>query len=90
MSLTSLTFGAGQVANNTLMQNEFTNEQRATLGSINSLAASVAFAAVAFLIGLFADEIGPIKVLLIIQIILVFPLWIYWKIFNHNKTMSYK
>ncbi|MBI3956280.1 MFS transporter [Candidatus Gottesmanbacteria bacterium] len=86
MSLTSLTFGAGQVANNTLMQNEFTNEQRATLGSINSLAASVAFAAVAFLIGLFADEIGPIKVLLIIQIILLFPLWIYWKIFNHNKT----
>ncbi|OGY11173.1 MAG: hypothetical protein A3H88_01090 [Candidatus Blackburnbacteria bacterium RIFCSPLOWO2_02_FULL_44_9] len=85
MSATSLTYGAGQVANSTLMQKEFTREQRATLGSINSLAASMAFAVVSFLVGLFADQIGPVRTLLIAQFVLVLPLWIYWRIFKHEK-----
>jgi MFS family permease len=85
LSVTSLMFGVTQVAKNSLMQKEFTNEQRATLGSINSLLASISFAIVSFILGFTADQIGPVKALLLINLVLFFPLYLYWKIFTHNK-----
>lgn len=88
MSMTSLIYGVGQVATDTLIQKEFTHEQRATLGSINSLIASLAFAVVSVTIGLFADRIGVINILLIIHLVLFLPLWFYWKIFKHDKKMN--
>lgn len=86
MSLTSLTYGVAQISQSSLMQKEFTTEQRATLGSINSLLASIGFAIVSFLIGLFADKIGVINTLLITQVALILPLFIYWRIFHHGRT----
>lgn len=88
MSSTSLLYGVSQTAKNTLLQKEFTTEQRATLGSINSLLASIAFAVVSFLIGYIADKIGPINALLMVNGVLLLPLWIYWKIFKHNRGRS--
>lgn len=85
LTATSLFYGVSQTAKSTLMQREFTKEQRATLGSINSLAASIAFAVVSFALGYVADQIGPIKALIITHVILLLPLWIYWKLFTHNK-----
>ncbi|MBU1031742.1 MFS transporter [Patescibacteria group bacterium] len=87
MSASSLSYGTTQVAKSTLLQKEFTNEQRATLGSINSLAGSLLFGVVSFLLGLFADILGPIKALLIIQLLLFLPLGIYWKIFHHDRKI---
>ncbi len=88
MSVSSLSYGVGEVAKGTLLQKEFTNEQRATLGSINSLAGSLLFGVVSFLLGLSADFLGPIKALLILQVLLILPLGIYWKIFHHNKKTT--
>lgn len=86
MSATSLTYGSSKVAENTLLQKEFTDEQRATLGSINSLAGSILFGIVSFGLGLFADKIGPLKALIIINILLVIPILLLWKLFHHERN----
>jgi hypothetical protein len=56
MSSTSITYGVSSVAEKTLMQKEFTSEQRATLGSMNSFFGSVLFSIVSILLGYFADK----------------------------------
>lgn len=86
MSATSLAYGSSEVAKNTLLQKEFTNEQRATLGSINSLAGSILFGIVSFCLGSVADQIGPLKALIIINVLLVIPILLLWKIFHHEKN----
>lgn len=69
-----------------LMQKEFTNEQRATMGSLNSFAGSILFGILAFLLGFLADKVSPARALLILQICQIGNLWIYWKLFKHHKT----
>jgi len=85
MSATSLFYGFSSTAKENLFQKEFSAHQRATMGSLNSLFGSIAFAFVSFLLGLFADKIGPAKALLIIQFISFIILYIYWKLFKSNK-----
>ena len=51
-------FGPGNVARDHLLQKEFTNEQRATMGSVVSFTGSVVFAIVSVGIGLVADQFG--------------------------------
>lgn len=71
MSSTSLFYGVGEVSKNKLLQNEFTNNQRAIMGSLNSLAGSIFFSLFAILLGLFADNFGP-RIALLISTILGF------------------
>lgn len=73
MSINSLMYGVGQVAKNKLLQDEFTSEQRATMGSLNSLAGSLVYSIFAIILGLFADKFGP-KNALIFQSLLSFSL----------------
>lgn len=87
MSATSLAYGSSEVAKNTLLQKEFTDEQRATLGSINSLAGSFLFGIVSFLLGLIADQIGPLRALIIINVLLIIPIILLWKLFHHEKKL---
>lgn len=87
MSATSLTYGSSKVAENTLLQKEFTQEQRATLGSINSLAGSILFGIVSFSLGLIADKIGPLNALIIINVLLIFPILLLWKLFYHERNI---
>ena len=54
MSSTSLSYGVATVAENGLMQKEFTSHQRATMGSLNSLAGSLLFGAAAIVVRFFA------------------------------------
>lgn len=51
-------FGPGEVASDHLMQKEFTDDERATMGSIASFAVSLMFAAVAMGIGVVSDRFG--------------------------------
>lgn len=88
MTITSLFYGPGNIAMGTLMQKEFTNEQRATLGSLNSLGSSILFGISAVVLGLIADKLGPIAALLIANVILLLPLFFYWKLFKHDKNIS--
>ena len=85
MTTSSVFFGTGSVSQNSLMQKEFTHEQRATMGSLNSFASSIAFGIVSILLGLFADKIGPAKALLITTIAGIPVIFIYLKLFREEK-----
>lgn len=85
MASTSLIYGIGQVSQKTLLQKEFTDHQRATMGSLDSLLTSLLFAAVSVLVGYFADILGPRNILLLGEIFLIPVLFIYWRLFLHNK-----
>ena len=54
----ALLFGPGEVASDHLMQQEFTDDERATMGSISSFATSILFALCAVLIGSLSDHFG--------------------------------
>lgn len=86
LSSTSLFYGATGVANSKLMQKEFTNEQRATLGSINSFMSNLAFGIFAVILGMFADKFGPTKALLFAYIFSLPTLLINWTLFKNNKN----
>lgn len=72
MSSTSLFYGTSQVAQNNLMQKAFTDHQRATMGSLNSLGQGICFGIFSIILGAIADKIGPINALLL-TVFLVAP-----------------
>lgn len=82
MTTSSVFFGTSTVSENSLMQKEFTHEQRATMESLNSFASSIAFGVVSILLGLVADNIGPAKALLITTIAGIPVIFIYLKLFR--------
>jgi MFS family permease len=84
LSSNSLFFGTGTVAMSDLLQKEYSAHQRSTMGSLNSLFGSVAFAIVAFGLGLFADLIGPAKALLSLQVLAVVSLFLIWRLFKNK------
>ncbi len=87
LSVNSFFFGVGTTASQTLLHKEFTDKQRATMSSINALAGSLFFALFAFVIGLIADNIGPIKALLIGEVLMISVILVYWNLFrNHNSS----
>jgi hypothetical protein len=54
----SILFGPGIVARDHLLQKEFTDEQRATMGSVASFAGSIVYAIAAVCVGIIADRFG--------------------------------
>ena len=86
MSSTSIFHGITSVAKSTLLQKEFTNEQRATMGSLNSFAGSIFFGIVAFVLGSVADSLSPARALFLLQVFQIGNLWIYWKLFKHRSA----
>lgn len=82
MTLTSLNFGSALIALRHLMQKEFTDEQRATMGSLSSFLGNIVFAIFAFLLGLAGDFLGPINGLLILNTLMLVIIIFYWKIFK--------
>lgn len=73
-------FGISHTARSTLFQKEFTDKQRATMGSLNSFAGSLFFAVVSFGLGFIADLLNPAKGLLILQILMFVNIFVYWKL----------
>lgn len=78
----SLLYGSITVADSTLQQKEFSNKQRATMGSVISFGHSLGTAVMTLLIGYLGDVYGPVKALLIMQIPQTFPLFIYWRLWR--------
>ena len=85
MSSNSLFFGSGTTSKSALMQKEYTNEQRSTMASLNSLGGSMAFAIISFLLGLTADFLSPAKALLALQPLAVISLYILWRVFKKEN-----
>ncbi|MBN1679789.1 MAG: MFS transporter [Anaerolineae bacterium] len=82
LSATSTLHGVTNVAQDSLMQHEFSTEQRATLGSLVALGGSLVFAAASVLIGGLADWLGLVAVLLLAQVVLLVPVWLNWRAFH--------
>lgn len=88
MSTSSLLFGAGEVAESKLMQQEFSDHQRATMSSLNSLGGSIGFAIMSLFLGGLADNLGP-RIAMIIMIFVSLPsTFIYWNLFKNQKQTS--
>lgn len=88
MASTSITYGAGMVASNSLMQREFSEAQRATMGSLSSLVGSLAFGVSAVALGYVGDLFGPAKALIVTNILLFTPLLFYRKIFRGETKLA--
>jgi hypothetical protein len=68
------------MSKSSLMQKEFTDEQRATMGSLNSLAGSLFFSLISVMLGLVADQVGPTKALLGLQGFSLIQMFIYGRL----------
>jgi len=88
MSTTSLFYGIGQVAKRSLIQHEFSDKQRATMGSLNSFAGSIFFAIFAVLLGYFADLTNPKVALIGVTIAQFLTVWIYFQISKVERKVS--
>ena len=67
-----------------LLQEQFTHEQRATMGSLVSLAGSLAFAATVLAIGALADRWGVVPALLAVQVMKAVPLILYGSLYRRG------
>lgn len=85
MSTTSIMYGPSMVAENSLFQKEFSDKQRATMGSLNSLGKSLFFALSALFLGWVADKTSPRMALFAGQILGLSSVWLTWKLFQLIK-----
>ncbi|MFZ2152748.1 MAG: MFS transporter [Microgenomates group bacterium] len=76
----SISYGPSVVAKSTILQNEFTNEQRATMTSINSFVGNILYSISAILVGMAADKFGVARSLLVVQLLMLSIGVIYYKL----------
>ena len=62
-------YGAGDTASQQILQEEFTDRQRATIASMNAFGNSLSFALCLYLTGLIANAYGPFVALLATQVL---------------------
>ena len=77
IAISSLTFGIKITTLSDIKQSLYSNKQRATMGSIDSLIKSLLFSIIAILFGLIADIMGIVIAFLIIQVIRLVITYIY-------------
>lgn len=81
-------YGTGEVAKSTLLQAEFTDRQRATIASMNSLAGNCFFAVFAVFLGALADRFSVAPALLIGQICLIPVVFLFLGTFRHARAAA--
>ena len=86
--LGSPAYGMSTIAQQTLLQREFTDRERATMGSLGSLLGSVLYALVAVGAGLVADRWGIVPALLVIQAVVLVALPLVWVGFNAQAKVD--
>lgn len=85
LSSSSLMYGPSTVAENSLFQKEFSDKQRATMESLNSLGKSVVYGIVLLILGKVADETNPTTALILGQILALVAVWLTWKLIRLIK-----
>lgn len=89
MALNSVFYGVNTVARQSLIQQEFTDEQRATMGSLNSFAGSLLFAVFSFLLGALADRIGVTPALVVAALLGTVPMVLYWRVLRPHAIATH-
>ncbi len=77
MASNSIFFGINTTAMGGLLQREFSDEQRATMGSLNSFAGSIGFGICSLLLGALADRLGVTAALIIAAALMVIPIGLF-------------
>ncbi|MBA3872181.1 MAG: MFS transporter [Anaerolineae bacterium] len=80
MASNSIFHGVNTVAKQSLIQHEFSDEQRATMGSLNSFVGSIAFSVFSFLLGGLADRIGIVPALVTTSLLSIVPMTLYFRV----------
>jgi MFS family permease len=78
MSANSIFYGVNTVAKGGLMQREFTDQQRATMGSLTSFGGSLVFVVFSVLLGALADRTSPVTALIVAAALGLIPMALYW------------
>jgi MFS family permease len=76
------------ISQDNLMQREFTEEQRATMASLNALAGNLSYSVCAILLGYAADQLGAPHTLLLGEVVLLPILFFYYRITKQIRFMS--
>lgn len=87
-SSNSLFHGVTTTANDTLLQENFSDRQRATMGSLNSLFGSLFFAVYAVILGHLADLTEPRIALIISILITTINIPIFLRLKNHHYRVK--
>jgi len=82
LTTTSLLHGVRSVSESKLFHKEFTNQQRATMGSLNSLGGNLMYFIVSVTLGSMADTWGPARAMLILTIVELPTIYIYWRLYK--------
>jgi len=82
ISSSSLFKGVSHASSKTLIQERFTDQQRATMGSLNAFVSGIVFAVFAYLLGKFADAHGPAMAILLANIIALPNILLYWSVYK--------
>ncbi len=85
MGVTSIFFGVNMVSMNGLMQREFTDAQRSTMGSLTAFGGSLLYAVVAVGLGWLADRIGVRSALIITTLLSFTPVIFLWFAFRRDS-----
>lgn len=86
ISSSAFLYGPSDTANESLLQKEFTEKQRATIASLNSLVGKIYFSILALGVGLFADQYGPFKALLLTQVLFTPTIILKFLLFKRMKN----
>lgn len=86
--LGSPAYGMSTTAQQTLLQREFTDRERATMGSLASLLGSVLYALVALGAGVVADRWGIVAALFAIQAVALTALPLAWWVHAHAPSLT--
>lgn len=82
MASSSVFFGVCSVAENGLMQREFSEKHRATMSSLNNFGASIGFGIFSLILGLMADKLGAKNALIITEFLLLPIVFLYMRAFK--------
>jgi MFS family permease len=88
MVTTSFFYGPSQVAMDSLLQNQYSNKHRATMGSITSLFGSILFSIISIGVGSIGDYWGSTNALLFLQLALIPIVLLNWMLFVNNRQKS--
>jgi len=86
LAILNVEYGYSSTAKNGLMQREFSDQQRSTMGSMVSFSSSVFFSVVSILLGFIADVSTPIHAMLFGLSSNLVVIWIYSTLFLNTST----
>jgi len=88
MASNSIFFGVNNVAKQSLIQQEFSDEQRATMGSLNSFVGSIAFSVFLLVLGGVADRIVIVPALIATSVLTIMPMALYWRALRPTHSIE--